>query len=81
LIAIAVLLISGFCGPDIWSEDARRILPLPSFLLPKNAQLSDVYLVFVLFALVCGHAPFWSVSYLTHPRSCRAGDTYEEDER
>ncbi|KAA1076259.1 hypothetical protein PGT21_036406 [Puccinia graminis f. sp. tritici] len=63
LIAMAVLLCTGFGGVQIWSKPAENFIMLPQPILTYSEKyghqltLLDLFVSFVMFALVFGHAP------------------------
>ncbi|OAV90235.1 hypothetical protein PTTG_00724 [Puccinia triticina 1-1 BBBD Race 1] len=63
LIAMAVLLSTGFGGVQMWSKPAEDLVYLPRLILTycdkfgHQLKLLDLFVSFVLFALVFGHAP------------------------
>lgn len=62
LIAISMILVSAICGPDVWQQTVGQAMPSAiSAVLPKHWQCEDLFVAFVLFALVCGHMPGWCV--------------------
>ncbi|POW12289.1 hypothetical protein PSTT_04636, partial [Puccinia striiformis] len=63
LIAMAVLLTTGFGGVQLWTKPVEDFISLPQPILTYFEQyghqlvLLDLFVSFVMFALVFGHAP------------------------
>ncbi|PLW16745.1 hypothetical protein PCANC_12306 [Puccinia coronata f. sp. avenae] len=63
LIAMAVLLSTGFRGVQLWNQPVENYISLPQSIVIYFAKfghqlkLLDLFVSFVMFALVCGHAP------------------------
>jgi hypothetical protein len=62
---MAVLLCTGFGGVQLWSKPAENLIMLPQPILTycekygHQLTLLDLFVSFVMFALVFGHAPSW----------------------
>lgn len=57
LMAVAVLTITGFHGPEFWLQTVGETIGrLP---LIANFTLQGTMMLFVSLAFLCAHAPFW----------------------
>ena len=75
-----MILVSAFCGPsaqnattdragpDIWQQRVVEAMPSAiSALVPKAWLCEDLFIAFVVVALVFGHAPGWYALDRLHP--------------
>lgn len=87
LIAMAVLLSTGFGGVQLWSQPVENYISLPRPIVTyfsksgHQLKLLDLFVSFVMFALVCGHAPTCFYNTYTAIRDNKSQPRSKQDPR